>query len=217
MNHLNLSCSYEISSSSWWFSTTICIKIQLLTSRFILVWLDWQRIHIPKQETWITLFESEITSSSTLLWDLFNFHVILHYYMYLNQTFYPAINPGLIRMTKTMSYSLTPTDLFNFLVMSTTLYIQIKLFTSRFIHVWLEWRGSCHFPKHENWDHFIWKWNNFFIITPMRFIKFPDDSPLFMYLNQVFYITIHLGLIRMMKNLSCSQTGKLGSPDMKVG
>ena len=55
------------------------------------------------------------------------------------------------------------------------------------------------------------------MIKPMRFIKFPDDSPLFMYVNQASYITSHLGLIRMMKNLSCSQTGKLGSPDMKVG
>ncbi|KAL0746067.1 hypothetical protein Bca101_101419 [Brassica carinata] len=36
-----------------------------------------------------------------------------------------------------------------------------------------------------------------------------------MYQNQAFYITILPGLIRMTKKLSYSQTGKLGSPDLK--
>ncbi|KAL0884393.1 hypothetical protein Bca101_008374 [Brassica carinata] len=36
-----------------------------------------------------------------------------------------------------------------------------------------------------------------------------------MYQNQASYITIHPGLIRMTKKLSYSQTGKLGSPDLK--
>ncbi|KAL0804454.1 hypothetical protein Bca101_096944 [Brassica carinata] len=37
-----------------------------------------------------------------------------------------------------------------------------------------------------------------------------------MYLNQASYIAIHPGLIRVTKKLSFSQTGKLGSPDLKV-
>ncbi|KAL0641065.1 hypothetical protein Bca4012_102849 [Brassica carinata] len=36
-----------------------------------------------------------------------------------------------------------------------------------------------------------------------------------MYQNQASYIAIHPGLIRMTKKLSYSQTGKLGSPDLK--
>ncbi|KAL0745667.1 hypothetical protein Bca101_101836 [Brassica carinata] len=74
--------------------------------------------------------------------------------------------------------------------------------------------------------------DNFFILTPMRFIQIPGNSPLlyvskssfvhhlfnflvilhyFMYPNQALYIAIHPGLIRMSKKLSYSQTGKLGS------
>ncbi|KAL0641800.1 hypothetical protein Bca4012_103407 [Brassica carinata] len=75
--------------------------------------------------------------------------------------------------------------------------------------------------------------DNFFILTPMRFIPLPGDSPLlyvskysflhhlfnflvilhyFMYPNNASYIAIHPGLIRMTRKLSYSQTGKLGSP-----
>ncbi|KAL0640996.1 hypothetical protein Bca4012_103481 [Brassica carinata] len=36
-----------------------------------------------------------------------------------------------------------------------------------------------------------------------------------MFQNQASYIAIHPGLIRMTKKLSYSQTGKLGSPDLK--
>ncbi|KAL0689702.1 hypothetical protein Bca4012_089380 [Brassica carinata] len=36
-----------------------------------------------------------------------------------------------------------------------------------------------------------------------------------MYPNQASYIAVHPGLIRMTKKLSYSQTGKLGSPDLK--
>ena len=157
--------------------------------------------------------------------------MILHYFMYPNQTSYIAIHPGLISKTKKMSYS-----------------------------------------QQENWDHLIWKWDNFFILTPMRFIQLPGDStPLyvfkssfsqsdsswfdwndeeavlfpnwetgitwfesgitssslllwdlfnflvilhhFMYPNQASYNVINLGLIGTTKKLSYSQTGKLESPD----
>ena len=57
--------------------------------------------------TGITWFESGITSSSWLLWDLFNFLVIFHRFLDPNQTFYIAIHPGLIRMTQKLSYSQT--------------------------------------------------------------------------------------------------------------
>ncbi|KAL0667805.1 hypothetical protein Bca4012_030509 [Brassica carinata] len=43
-------------------------------------------------------------SKSSFLQDLFNFLVILHYFMYQNQASYIAIHPGLIRMTKKLSY-----------------------------------------------------------------------------------------------------------------
>ncbi|KAL0689701.1 hypothetical protein Bca4012_089379 [Brassica carinata] len=79
--------------------------------------------------------------------------------------------------------------------------------------------------------------DRFFILTPMRFIQLPGDSPLlyvskssflhhlfnflvivhyFMYPNQASYITVHPDLIRMTKKLSYSQTEKLGSSDLKV-
>ncbi|KAL0641393.1 hypothetical protein Bca4012_103563 [Brassica carinata] len=57
--------------------------------------------------------------------------------MYPNEGSYITIHPGLIRMTKKMSYSQTG-----------------KL-------------GSPYL-----------KWDNFFILTPMRFIQLPGDSPL---------------------------------------
>ena len=34
------------------------------------------------------------------------------------------------------------------------------------------------YSKQRNWDHLIWKWDNFFILTPMIFIQNPGDSPL---------------------------------------
>ncbi|KAL0649915.1 hypothetical protein Bca4012_092606 [Brassica carinata] len=57
--------------------------------------------------------------------------------MYPNEGSYIAIHPGLIRMTKKLSYSQTG-----------------KL-------------GSPYL-----------KWDNFFFLTPMRFIQLPGDSPL---------------------------------------
>ncbi|KAL0641064.1 hypothetical protein Bca4012_102848 [Brassica carinata] len=57
--------------------------------------------------------------------------------MYQNQASYIAIHPGLIRMTKKLSYSQT---------------------------------GKLGSPD--------LKWDNFFILTPMRFIPLPSDSPL---------------------------------------
>ncbi|KAL0746066.1 hypothetical protein Bca101_101418 [Brassica carinata] len=115
--------------------------------------------------------------------------------MYQNQASYIAIHPGLIRMTKKLSYSQT---------------------------------GKLGSPDLKD---------SFFILTPMRFIQLPGDSPVlyvskssflhhlinflvilhyFMYQNQASYIAILPGLIRMTKKLSYSQTGKLGSPDLKV-
>ncbi|KAL0641774.1 hypothetical protein Bca4012_102981 [Brassica carinata] len=111
--------------------------------------------------------------------------------MYPNTASYIAIHPGLIRMTKKLSYSQT---------------------------------GKLGSPDLKD---------NFFILTPMRFIQLPGNSPLlyvskysfshhlfhflvilhyFMYPNTASYIAIHPGLIRMTKKLSYSQTGKLGSP-----
>ncbi|KAL0745814.1 hypothetical protein Bca101_101683 [Brassica carinata] len=57
--------------------------------------------------------------------------------MYQNQASYIAIHPGLIRMTKKLSYSQT---------------------------------GKLGSPD--------LKWDSFFILTPMRFIQLPNDSPL---------------------------------------
>ncbi|KAL0641741.1 hypothetical protein Bca4012_103452 [Brassica carinata] len=111
--------------------------------------------------------------------------------MYPNTATYNAIHPGLIRMTRKLSYSQT---------------------------------GKLGSPDLKD---------NFFILTPMRFIPLPGDSPqlyvskssflhhlfhflvilhYFMYPNTASYIAIHPGLIRMTRKLSYSQTGKLGSP-----
>ncbi|KAL0678035.1 hypothetical protein Bca4012_006016 [Brassica carinata] len=57
--------------------------------------------------------------------------------MYPNTASYSGIHPGLIRMTRKLSYSQT---------------------------------GKLGSPD--------LKWDNFFILTPMRFIKLPGDSPL---------------------------------------
>ena len=156
--------------------------------------------------------------------------------MYPNTAYYMKIHPGLIKMTKKFSYyqteKLGSPDLkvgklfhHNFYDMystswwfSTTLCIQKQLIKSRFILVWLEWRRSWHIPTQKNWDHLIWKCDNFFILTPMKFIQFLSYSPLlFMYPITASYIAIYPGYIRMTKKLSYSQTGKHGSPDLKVG
>ncbi|CAN6815106.1 unnamed protein product [Brassica oleracea] len=55
----------------------------------------------------------------------------------------------------------------------------------------------------------------------MRFIQLPGDSPP-LYVSkssfsQTFHKVIHPGLIGTMKKLCYSQTGKLESPDLKVG
>ena len=51
--------------------------------------------------------------------------------------------------------------------------MKIKLLTSLFILVWLEWRRSCHNPEQESWDHLIWKLDSFLILTLMIFIQLP--------------------------------------------
>ena len=73
-------------------------------------WFDWnddEVVLFPNLETGITWFESGITSSSQLLWDLFNFLVILHHFMYPNQASHKVIHPGLIGTRKKLCYSQT--------------------------------------------------------------------------------------------------------------
>ena len=73
-------------------------------------WFDWndeEAVLFPNWETGITWFESGITSSCQLLWDLFNFLVILHHFMYPNQAFHKVIHPGLIGTMKKLCYSQT--------------------------------------------------------------------------------------------------------------
>ncbi|KAL0641062.1 hypothetical protein Bca4012_102846 [Brassica carinata] len=119
--------------------------------------------------------------------------------MYQNQASYIAILPGLIRMTKKLSYSQTgklgSPDLKwdSFFILTPMRFIPL--------------------PN----DSPLLYWDSFFILTPMRFIPLPNDSPLLYVSKSSFYIAILPGLIRMTKKLSYSQTGKLGSPDLKVG
>ena len=100
---------YEHYSTSWWVSTTLCIQINLPTSRFILVWLEERRsYHIPKQESWdhvIWKWDSFFFILTHM--SLFNFLVSIHYFMYPNKISYITIHPGLIRMTIKLSYSQT--------------------------------------------------------------------------------------------------------------
>ncbi|KAL0641405.1 hypothetical protein Bca4012_103694 [Brassica carinata] len=119
--------------------------------------------------------------------------------MYPNEGSYIAIHPGLIRMSKKFSYSQNGKlgspylKWDNFFILTPMRFIQLP------------------------GDSPLLYWDNFFILTPMRFIQLPGDSPLLMYPNEGSYIAIDPGLIRMTKKLSYSQTGKLGSPYLKVG
>ncbi|KAL0641109.1 hypothetical protein Bca4012_103641 [Brassica carinata] len=119
--------------------------------------------------------------------------------MYPNTASYIAIHPGLIRMTRKLSYSQTgklgSPDLKwdNFFILTPMRFIPLP------------------------GDSPLLYWDNSFILIPMRFIPLPGDSPLFVYPNTASYIAIHPGLIRMTRKLTYSQTGKLGSPDLKVG
>jgi len=119
--------------------------------------------------------------------------VILHY---INTACYIVIHPGVIIITKKLSYSQTGKLVSRdfkvgyllhpnyYEIYSTswwfaaTLCVQIQLLTSWFTLVWCERRRSCHFPEQENWDHLIWKGDNSFILTPMRFIQLLCVSPL---------------------------------------
>ncbi|CAN7030339.1 unnamed protein product [Brassica rapa subsp. trilocularis] len=51
----------------------------------------------------------------------------------------------------------------------------------------------------------------------MRFIQLPGDSPPLYVSKSSFSQMIHPGLIGTTKKLCYSQTGKLESPDLKVG
>ncbi|KAL0745904.1 hypothetical protein Bca101_101585 [Brassica carinata] len=96
--------------------------------------------------------------------------------MYPNKASYITIHPGLISMTKKLSYSQT---------------------------------GKLGSPD--------LKWDRFFILTPMRFIQLPGDSPL---LYESISSFLYLGSSWFDKNdeeVVIFPTGKLGSPDLKVG
>ncbi|KAL0641473.1 hypothetical protein Bca4012_103715 [Brassica carinata] len=113
--------------------------------------------------------------------------------MYPNQASYKEIHPGLLGTTEKLCYSQT--------------------------------------GKLESTDL---KWDNFFMPTPMRFIQLPGDSPPLYVSKSSFlqrdsswfdwndeeassYKEIHPGLIGTTKKLCYSQTGKLESPDLKLG
>ncbi|KAL0746110.1 hypothetical protein Bca101_101376 [Brassica carinata] len=89
--------------------------------------------------------------------------------MYPNTASHIAIHPGLIRMTKKLSYSQTgklgSPDLKwdNFFILTPMRFIQLPA-PMRFIQL----------PG----DSPLLYWDNFFILTPMRFIQLPGDSPL---------------------------------------
>ena len=155
--------------------------------------------------------------------------------MYPNTVSHIVIQPGLIRMTKKLSYFQTeklgsPDLKVGYLLnpnsykiystswwFSTALCIQRQYFTSRFILVWLEWQRSSYIPKQENWDHMILKLDNFFILTPKRFFQLPGDSTLLYVSKYNFSHRDSRGLIRMTKTLSYFKTGKMRSPYLKVG
>ncbi|KAL0745843.1 hypothetical protein Bca101_101651 [Brassica carinata] len=166
--------------------------------------------------------------------------------MYPNTASHIAIHPGLIRMTKKLSYSQTgklgSPDL-RFIQLpgdSPLLYISKYSFLHR-DSSWFDQNDEevVIFPNRKTGspdlkvDNFfiltpmrfiplpgdspLLYWDNFFILIPMRIITLPGDSPLLYISKYSFYIAIHPGLIRMTRKLSYSQTGKQGSPDLKVG
>ncbi|KAL0641004.1 hypothetical protein Bca4012_103849 [Brassica carinata] len=96
--------------------------------------------------------------------------------MYPNTASYIAIHPGLIRMTKKLSYSQT---------------------------------GKLGSPD--------LKCDNFFILTPMRFIQLPGDSPQ-LYVSK--YSFLHRDSSWFDQNdeeVVIFPNRKLGSPELKVG
>ncbi|KAL0836291.1 hypothetical protein Bca101_088180 [Brassica carinata] len=166
--------------------------------------------------------------------------------MYPNQASYIAVHPGLIRMAKKFSYSLTgklgspdlkvvklPGDSpLLYESISSFLYLGSSWFDKNDEEVSIFPTGKLGSPDLK-WDRFfiltpmrfiqlpgdypLLHWDSFFIRTPMRFIQLPGDSPLLYVSKSSFLHTFHPCLIRMTKKFSYSQTGKLGSPDLKVG
>ncbi|KAL0641185.1 hypothetical protein Bca4012_102808 [Brassica carinata] len=166
--------------------------------------------------------------------------------MYPNQASYKEIHPGLIGTTKKLCYSQTrkleSPDL-RFIQLpgdSPPLYVSKSSFLQS-DSSWFDWNDeeAVLFPNRETEspdlkvDNFFMPtpmrfiqlpgdspplyWDNFFMPTPMRFIQLPGDSPPLYVSKSSFYKVIHPGLIGTTKKLCYSQTGKLESPDLKVG
>ncbi|KAL0745336.1 hypothetical protein Bca101_101830 [Brassica carinata] len=143
--------------------------------------------------------------------------------MYQNQASYIAIHPGLIRVTKKLSYSQTgklrsPDLKDNFFMPTPMRFIQLPgdsplLYASKssFLHHLFNFLVILHYFMYQNQASYIAIHPG--LIRMTKKLSYSQTGKL----NQTSYIAIHPGLIRMTKKLSYSQTGKLGSPDLKVG
>ncbi|KAL0789697.1 hypothetical protein Bca101_005943 [Brassica carinata] len=143
--------------------------------------------------------------------------------MYPNNASYIAIHPGLIRMTRKLSYSQTgklgsPDLKDNFSILIPMRFIQLP--------------GDSP-PLYVSKSNLLQNLFNFLVI--LHYFMYPNNASYIAIhpglirmtgklsysqtgkLGSSSYIVIHPGLIRMTRKLSYSQTGKLGSPDLKVG
>ncbi|KAL0826779.1 hypothetical protein Bca101_050456 [Brassica carinata] len=143
--------------------------------------------------------------------------------MYPNTASYIEIHPGLIRMTKKLSYSQTgklgsPDLKDNFFIPTPMRFIQLPgdsplLYVSKYrfshhlfnvlviLHYFMYPNKASHLAIHPS------------LIRMTKKLSYSQTGKL----GSPSHIAIHPSLIRMTKKLSYSQTGKLGSPDLKVG
>ncbi|KAL0641690.1 hypothetical protein Bca4012_102976 [Brassica carinata] len=143
--------------------------------------------------------------------------------MYQNQASYIAIHPGLIRITKKLSYSQTgklgsPDLKDSFFILTPMRFIQLPgdspvLYVSKssFLHHLFHFLMILHYFMYQNQASYIAILPG--LIRMTNKLSYSQTGKL----NQASYTAILPGLIRMTKKLSYSQTGKLGSPDLKVG
>ncbi|KAL0745219.1 hypothetical protein Bca101_102292 [Brassica carinata] len=143
--------------------------------------------------------------------------------MYANQASYIAIHPGLIRITKKLSYSQTgklgsPDLKDSFFIPTPMRFIPLPndsplLYVSKssFLHHLFHFLVILHYFMYPNTASYIAIHPG--LIRMTKKLSYSQTGKL----GSPSYIVIHPGLIRMTRKLLYSQTGKLGSPDLKVG
>ncbi|KAL0744856.1 hypothetical protein Bca101_101116 [Brassica carinata] len=143
--------------------------------------------------------------------------------MYPNQASYIAVHPGLIRMTKKLSYSQTgklgsPDLKDSFFIPTPMIFIELPgdspllyVSISSLLYHLFNFLVIIHYFMYPNQASYIVVHPS--LIKMTKKLSYSQTGKL----GSPSYIAFHPGLIRITKKLSYSQTGKLGSPDFKVG